>query len=78
MTRSQTASFCSLRTICISCALKYKRRTLFRMDNTTVLNPDIADLFSLEPQADPADELPRNADSADCTNNGCTNTCRGC
>jgi hypothetical protein len=48
------------------------------MDNTTVLNPDIADLFSLEPQADPADELPRNADSADCTNNGCTNTCRGC
>jgi hypothetical protein len=48
------------------------------MNETTTLDPKIADLFSLDPQADPAHDMPCNAPSADCTNNGCTHTCRGC
>lgn len=52
------------------------------MNDATALADSIADLFDLdarrEPVADFAADSRGIVRSADCTNNGCTNTCNGC
>ena len=48
------------------------------MDNIMFLDEATADLFALDPQTGPADDLARYAESDDCTNNGCTKSCQGC
>lgn len=48
------------------------------MDEISVLDDLTADLFDLDIQVEPAADLAGYADSADCTNNGCTRSCVGC
>jgi hypothetical protein len=49
------------------------------MSATDALDPAIADLFDLDEQSDPADDMPDDAETCtNCTDNGCTSTCRGC
>lgn len=43
------------------------------------LDEDIAALFSLNPDAEPTADLLGSGDtSGNCTDNGCTSTCRNC
>ena len=48
-------------------------------DGSPGLDEDIAALFSLDPTSEPAADLIGYDDtSGNCTDNGCTNTCRNC
>jgi hypothetical protein len=54
-------------------------RSVPRMSETDSLDEATADLFSLDLTADPDDDLPGDTEtSGNCTDNGCTQTCRGC
>ncbi len=49
------------------------------MDSTaTLADPfaDISDLFNLSPRTSPVVSLPTASDSGDCTNDGCTGSCK--
>lgn len=48
------------------------------MNESTVLDDAIADLFDLDLQTELAADLDGAARSADCTNNGCTESCQIC
>lgn len=48
------------------------------INESTVLDDAVADLFDLDPQTEIAADLVGADRSADCTNNGCTNTCQTC
>jgi len=50
-----------------------------RMDKAADLEEAVADLFVLDPRTDPADILLQDTETCtNCTDNGCTKTCRGC
>jgi hypothetical protein len=48
------------------------------MDASQILDDATADLFTLDPLSEPADDLAGYGDSADCTSNGCTKSCQVC
>lgn len=50
-----------------------------KLDGSPGMDEDIAALFSLDPQSEPAADLIGYDDTGgNCTDNGCTNTCRNC
>lgn len=48
------------------------------MDDNAILDAATADLFTLDPQAEPAEDLSEYACSVNCTDDGCTRPSTDC